>query len=1077
MKTLLTASCLALASASVFAADNAPLWLRGTAISPDAKQVAFTYKGDIYVVPTAGGTARRLTTSDAYDGDPVWSPSGRSIAFSSDRLGTADIFVVDAEGGTPRRITTDSRRETPATFLDENTLLFFTPGMAARWSSRGAFGFPMAYTVDISTPGARPQLYLSVPMRSANFAAGKGLLYADKKGYEDVLRKHERSAGTADVWLYADGNFKQLTDFNGHDQEPVWAPGADTFYYVSEKDGTLNVYSRDISSGAEKQLTHFTKHPVRNLSAAADGTLAFSWDGELYSLSPGNEPVKIPVTIATDDFDGDLVKGVRSSGASNIAPSPDGKEVALILRGELYVTDTKYKTTRRITDTSAQERCVDFAPDGKTLVYDSDRDGYWQLFTAKTGKDDSSFAYAEEIVETPLYKCATSAMQPLFSPDGKKVAFLENRTAIRVIDLDTKNVVTALDGKYNYSYSDGDVDFRWSPDSKWLLATYIGEGGWNNVDIALVKADGSEVIDLTESGFSDAMPRWTLDGGAMTYVTSRYGMKSQGSWGNTYDIVLMALNGEAWDNFNLTEEEAALKEKAEKDAEKDKEDKSDKKDKKKDKKASAKEKEVKPISFDLGDRRYRKARLTGQSAFISDYYLSPKADKLYYIASATEGKSNLYELDIRKGETKVLCAGLSGGMAPDAKGENLFVLSYTGISKVSLSDGKTESVEFSAFYDRKPSAEREYIYDHMLRQVHDKFYDADLHGVDWEYYGDHYRKFLPYINNNRDFANLLSEILGELNASHTGGRYRPSSSALRVASLGAYFDESYDGDGLKIAEVINRGPLSTRKAGISVGDVITEIDGSPILRGKEYYSLLEGKVGRNTMLKVRKADGTVKTVKIKPISEGTEEELLYQRWVERNEALVDSLSGGKIGYVHVEGMNSPSYRNAYERILGKYRNCDAIIVDTRYNGGGWLHNDLAVLLGGKEYVKFMPRGRYIGHEPFSQWTKPSVMLVNESNYSDAHGAPYTYQTLGIGDIVGAPIPGTMTAVWWETQIDPTLIFGIPQVTNASVQGKPLENQQLTPDVIIYNNPAEVEKGTDAQLEGAVRHLLRKIAAK
>ncbi|MDE6298917.1 MAG: peptidase S41, partial [Muribaculaceae bacterium] len=163
----------------------------------------------------------------------------------------------------------------------------------------------------------------------------------------------------------------------------------------------------------------------------------------------------------------------------------------------------------------------------------------------------------------------------------------------------------------------------------------------------------------------------------------------------------------------------------------------------------------------------------------------------------------------------------------------------------------------------------------------------------------------------------------------------------------------------------------------------------------------------------------------------------------------------------------------YDRILGKYRNCDAIVVDTRYNGGGWLHNDLAILLSGKEYVTFKPRGREIGHEPFAQWTKPSVMLVNESNYSDAHGAPFVYQTLGIGEVIGAPIPGTMTAVWWENQIDPSIVFGIPQVTNVTNDGTVLENHQLNPDIIIYNKQEDIEKGVDSQLEGAVRRLMEK----
>ena len=230
-------------------------------------------------------------------------------------------------------------------------------------------------------------------------------------------------------------------------------------------------------------------------------------------------------------------------------------------------------------------------------------------------------------------------------------------------------------------------------------------------------------------------------------------------------------------------------------------------------------------------------------------------------------------------------------------------------------------------------------------------------------------------------------------------------------------------------------------------------------------------------LTVEHAGGKTDIVKIKPISQGTLSSLLYQRWVERNEAVVDSLSNGRIGYVHIEGMDSPSFRRVYSKLLGKYRNKEAVVVDTRWNGGGWLHNDVALLLNGKEYVRYTPRGRYIGSDPFSQWTKPSVMLVNEANYSDAHGTPYVYQTLKIGDIVGAPVPGTMTAVWWENQIDPTLIFGIPQVTSLDIHGEPLENKQLNPDVEVYNDPAAVAAGQDAQLEASVRTLLEKLDKK
>lgn len=1055
-------------------ATESPRWLRDAAISPDGSTIAFSYKGDIFTVPVNGGTASQITSNKGYDGMPVWTPDGKHIVFMSTREGSDDIFITTAIGGTPRRLTTNSGNEKPLTFLNDSILLFNASQLPGKNTARAPFSTQI-YQINIEKNNPRPFLFLSLPVISAN-ANDKGeLLYQDRKGVEDVLRKHERSSGTADVWLYdASRNFTKLTDFNGADQSPVWGNNGN-YYYVSEKDGTLNVYESTIGSKTDTQLTKFTKHPVRSLTSSNNGLLAFNWDGDIYTLIPGNEPQKVNIIVNADDYDNDIVKRYVNYGASNIAVAPEGNQVAFMLRGDLYVTSTEYKTTKRITDTPAQERTASFSPDGRTIVYDSDVDGVWQLFTAKIKNEkEKEFAYATDIEIEPLYKCETSAMQPQFSPDGKKVAFLEDRTVLKVIDLDTKQVTTALDGQYNYSYSDGDVPFSWSPDSQHLLITYIGNGGWNNVDIALVKADGSEVIDLTESGYSDSNPQWALGGKAVTYTTGKYGMKAHGSWGNQDDVMIMVLDPEAWETFNFTEEEVALADKAEKDNESanEKVDKN-KKGKKNKKDKVDKKDEVKETPLDLDNRRYRMRRLTSRSSSLGDYFLSPKGDKLYYVAAATEGGYNIMVKDLKKGETKMLLKGTAGALLPDKKGENLFVNTGAGIKKVTLSNANVDDIEFEAPYDRKPSLERAYIFDHMAKQVADKFYDKNLHGVDWEYYTNHYREFLPYINNNRDFATLLSEILGELNASHTGGRYYSDGASMSTGSLGAYFDESYYGDGLKISEIFPRGPLAVKTAGLLPGDIITSIDGEVITAETDYFPLLEGKTGKKVRLGVTRRNGEKDFVVVKPISTGAQADMAYQRWVEHNEHIADSISNGKIGYVHVKGMDGESFQTVYDRILGKYRNCDAIVVDTRYNGGGWLHNDLAVLLNGKEYVKFMPRGREIGHEPFAQWTKPSVMLVNESNYSDAHGSPYTYKTLGIGEVVGAPIPGTMTAVWWETQIDPTLIFGIPQVTNVSMDGTVLENTQLNPDIIIYNRQDEIEKGIDAQLEGAVRHLMEK----
>ncbi len=1059
-------------------AAETPLWLRDAAISPDGSTVAFTFKGDIFTVPATGGEARQITTSKAYDSTPVWTLDGKELAFRSNREGSDDIFVIPASSGTARRITTSDKNETPLAFLPDGRLLFTAKGMPGRLTAQAPFG-TQTYAVSITEPGARPELYLSLPMTSASVAADGRILYQDRKGYENLFRKHERSSGTADIWLIENGKFTRQTDFTGHDLNPVWDANGKNYYYLSERDNNvLNVYMGTVGSAEPaKRLTDYPLYPVRSLSASNNGVLAYSYDGELYTMRQGNMPQKINVSITTDDYDSDLIKSFRNSGATTMAVSKNGEEVAFVVRGDVYATSVKYPTTKRITNTPDQERRIDISPDGRTIVYDSERNGLWQLFLAKIkNPDEKQFTYATDIEEIPLYSCATSAQQPKFSPDGKKVAFLENRTALRIIDVESRQVTTALDGKYNYSYTDGDISFDWSPDNNWLLINYIGTGGWNNSDIALVKADGTEVVDLTESGYSDSNPQWALGGRAITYSTGKYGMKNHGSWGNQEDVMLMALDGDAWDEFNMSEEETAIKEKEKEESEKEDSEAVKKKNKKKKHDKKSKKDEPAPISFDLANRHYRMARLTPQSSIMGDYFLDPKGKKFYYEVWSPDGSINLMCRDLKKGDISVAAGDIDGGLIPDEKGENLFILSSKGMRKLSLGDSKIETIEFEAPYNRHPSLERAYIYDHMLHQVKNKFYDENLHGLDWDSIGNHYRKFLPYINNNRDFAILMSEVLGELNASHTGASAPTGRAKLPAGSFGAYFNPEYTGNGLQVAEVLKRGPLDKKQLDINPGDIITSIDGEPIFAEKDYLPMLEGKAGKKVLIEVTRAKtGKSEKLTVKPIY--SDDNLLYQRWVEHNEHVVDSLSGGRIGYVHIESMDNPSFRTLYDKLLGKYRNRDAVIVDTRYNGGGWLHNDIATLLNGKEYIRFMPRGQYVGSEPFSQWTKPSAMLVNESNYSDAHGTPFVYQTLGIGDVIGAPVPGTMTAVWWENQIDPSLVFGIPQVTSVDKNGNVLENHQLTPDVIIYNRPEEILSGHDAQLAGAVKHLLDKIDSK
>ena len=1090
MKSLFILTSALLFTTNVLA-ENDPLWMRYPAISPNGETIAFTYKGDIYTVPANGGKATQLTTHPAHDTRPIWSPDGSKIAFASDRNGNFDIFIMDMEGGSPKQLTTHSANEYPETFSDAKHILYSAAIQQDAKDSQFPSGqFPQIYRIGIN--GGRPELYSSLAMESlALNKKGDKLLYQDKKGYEDPWRKHHQSSITRDIWLCTldrEHSFQKITSFKGEDRNPVWATDGSSFYYLSEEKGSFNIFKNDLTGRNSRQITNHTMHPVRFLTSDNNGNLCYGYDGEIYTVKEGTQPKKVDVQIISDKVENDLIHQLKASGATDIAVSPNGKEVAFIVRGDVYVTSVDYETTKQITNTPQQERDLDFSPDGRSLVYSAERGETWGVYQSSlVRKDDKYFTYAQELKEEPLVVTSQTSFQPMYSPDGKEVAFLENRTTLRVINLKSKQVRTVLDGKYNYSYADGDQHYQWSPDSKWFLAKYIAVGGWNNTDIVLVKADGSgEMTNLTESGYSDNNAKWVLDGKAMIWSSDRAGYRSHGSWGAQGDVYIMFFDGEAYDKFRLSKEEQALldeekqDQKSDTDKGKDKDAKKDKdKDKDKDKNKDKKEEPtVEPLKFDLANRKDRIMRLTVNSSFLGDAVLTPKGDKLYYCA-AFESGYDLWEHDFKENTTKLLIKGVGGGsMFADKKGENIFLISGGQLKKIEVKNSKTAPIAFKAEFSYRPAKEREYIFHHTWRQVLDKFYDPEIHGIDWAGYEKAYEKYLPHINNNYDFVEMLSEMLGELNGSHTGARYYSASSTPATASLGAFYDNGYTGDGLKVEEIIAKGPLTKADSKIKPGCIIEKIDGTSIKSGEDYYPLLNGKAGKKVLLSVY--NPTTKErfeEQVKPITYGVQSNLLYKRWVEQKRQMVEKLSNGRIGYVHIKGMNSESFREIYSDMLGRYREKEAIIVDTRHNGGGWLHEDLAILLSGELFAKFMPRGQFIGNDPFNRWLKPSCVLMCEDNYSNAHGFPWTYKTLKLGKLIGAPVPGTMTAVWWESQIDPSIVFGIPQVGMKDMQGRYLENLQLEPDIEVYNSPESQLKGEDHQLEEAVKEMLKEVNKK
>ncbi|MBV9671774.1 MAG: PD40 domain-containing protein, partial [Verrucomicrobia bacterium] len=640
---------------SEIGSPDPPLWMRYPAISPDGRLIAFSFQGHIFLVKSEGGTATPLTTGPQHDTSPVWSPDGKLIAFASDRYGHSDVFVVGSNGGAVRRLTNYSTDAAPSDFTpDGQFVLFSAHRIGAAGSSLFPIRiFPQLYKVAIEG-GKKEQLILTTPAVHARFnKAGNQILYEDIKGFEDPWRKHQTSSVTRDIWLYDSDSsgHRRLTNAAYENRNPVWGPDENATYYLSERSGSFNIWRMPFHPQANpEQITFFTKNPVRFLSVSQGGDLCFGYDGEIYLLPSGSKQPPQKVQIRTDLANTDAAPALKhfNDNVTEMALSPSGKEIALVVRGDIYVASIEHGETKRITNTPGQERNVSFSPDGRKLLFAAEYNKPWAIYEASINqpKEKEPYFFNSTVIDIhPLLENSEENFQPRYSPDGKEVAFLENRTTLKVFNLDTKRSRVILPGEYNYSYEDGDQWFDWSPDGKWFLVNFLDRNRFS-LEAGLIDSEGKQQLtNLTKSGYEDVKPEWAMGGTSMIWASDRYGLHGDGySEKSQSDIYEMFFTQQGFDRSKLSlDEYAILKEKQD----------IEKKNERAPTPEPAAHKPTEALKLDLNNIEDRVKRLTLGSSSIMDAALTPDGETLLYLAKGDKGVE-LWSVKLRDRELKRL---------------------------------------------------------------------------------------------------------------------------------------------------------------------------------------------------------------------------------------------------------------------------------------------------------------------------------------------------------------------------------------------------------------------------------------
>lgn len=1051
---------------------EAPRWIRYPAIAPDGETLSFTHRGQIFLVDADGGLAIPLTAKGSYSYGAVWSPDSDRVAFASDIGGNDDVYISDFSG-TLQRFSWSSAREVPTSFTpDGKSILYTSLGLGdAERSVQGALSFkPQLYAAN--TESGRETLVLPNFTSDARWnGAQDKLVYVYDPTLDPGERQHRVAANARQIWIYnnVSGHHERAFAVDGVDRiDPIWSQDDTRLYYLSEASGWLNVWQLHLASGIEKQLTFFEGMPVRDLSVADNGTIAFGYDGRIYVKGEADETPRA-IEILTLDQSASIDANVLASAATEFVTSPDGDRMALVANSDVFLLD-RAGNYRQITVTPGQERNVAFSPDGSTLVYASQRGHEWGIYAVDLQIATSDDPLAIRYDEVPLHVPEEgNAFQPKFSPDGNLLAFISDRREVKVLDI-ASGAVTALFGEkdYNSSYGDGDLWFAWSPTSKDILVQWRFMGGFDTAKVAVVPADGSAPPKMISQGVTNfSAGVWSLDGTQVIGLTDLFGLRSAQLHGATEDLYRLYLSETARQDFlSISEGDFPVNDSENEDA------------------------SYEPLRYPVDTQRAARLgeRLTGDGG--SFVYFAPLTDYAnMLLVSAPDGDTLTIELlNLRSGErTFVQSVEAPGYEAMSfVPGLNqLDIKLENTVLSVPIFDPNGLSVSPARIFTTvNPDQRRAAAFEQAWADLKYRYYQRELEGRDWQAIGAKYRSYLGSIVTNRELSELVAAMFGELSASHLFTEYSGSEGSrlgfgTENDTLGVYLDYGYEGPGRLIADVLPGGPLDRSGLGVGAGDIITSINGMPVPEAGGLERLLDINLGKRALIGVvTQGQDEERFIYVTPINYYDQLKLAKARLLDARAQLVDRVSNSCVAYQHVAAMDNASYLKVLGQLTSSRDLAKAAVIDIRSNGGGNLTRELMTMLSGQAYAQVGRNGDAMLTEPSNRWLWPSAVVVDSFSYSDAAIFPQAYQDAGIGKLVGDTLLNTGTYVAQNhSKLVPGFMYGIPILPIRRLDGSYYENHVIEPDIAVPFDPNNVGLNTDPQLEAAVAALMEQIGSK